>query len=119
MKNRRLTIGLFIGLALGFGAGLVIGGIFGRELQAAGYFGEEGATFYEATRDIQLENGSTILSGSKLTLDRHMPEGFTRLILSVNTEDTDAFSVDDSGRPHEVAPYWTIGRAQQDEALNP
>ena len=118
-KNRKLIIGLFIGLVFGFGAGLLIGGIFGRELQAGGYFGENGTTFYEATRDIQLENGSTISAGSKLRLDRQMPEGFTRLTLTVNTEETDAFSVDDSGRPHEVAPYWTIGRAQQDEALKP
>lgn len=119
MKTGKMINGLFIGLALGLWIGLVIGWIAGREMEAGGYFGEDGTTFYEANRDILLENGSTISAGSKLRLDRQMPEGFTRLTLTVNTEEIDAFSVDDRGRPHETKPYWTIGRAQQDETLKP
>lgn len=107
MKLLQLALGTVIGLLLGGGLGVYVG----KELRSNGYF-EEVPEFYQAKHDIKLENNSVIARGTQLRFDRSTPEGFTRLILTINTEDFEAFSKIDGEHSNEIRPYWTIGDAQ-------
>lgn len=67
-----------------------------------------GTRVYEVKKDIRLENGSTIVKGTKFK-EWSMPEGYDTLKIYVNVPRGDIgkfFEVEIDGRGNWVNPYW-------------
>ena len=101
-----------IGLLLtGFVAGLLLAGAIGMWVLFPWVWGEahsRTSEVWRAERQLTLANGTAIPSGTEMTVDEYMPEGFVRLKLAINVEgeSLDWFNKRTESLPNLAIPYW-------------
>ncbi|MDJ0905622.1 MAG: hypothetical protein QNI96_06350 [Woeseiaceae bacterium] len=98
-------------LLMGFVGGLLLAAAIGMWIVFPWVWGEahSGTTeVWQAKRKLTLANGIAIPSGTEMTLDTYMPEGFVRLKLAINVEGEalDWFDKRTEKHPNLTIPYW-------------
>ena len=98
-------------LVTGFVAGLLLAAAVGMWVIFPWMWGEAHngtSEVWRAERQLTLANGTAIPSGTELTVDEYMPEGFVRINLAINVEgdSLDWFNKRTENVPNLVIPYW-------------
>jgi len=101
-----------IGLLLtGFVAGLLLAGAIGMWVLLPWVWGaaHSGTSeVWQAEKQLTFANGIAIPSGTEMTVEKYMPEGFVRLKLAINVEgdSLDWFNKRTENLPNLTIPYW-------------